>query len=354
MRTRVGVGIHGWGVYIPRYRIKVEEIARVWGYDVSYYVKSLMLKEKAVAGIDEDVATIAVEATKNALKRANIDGSKVGAVYVGTESKPYAVKPTATIVAEAIGATPHVLAADIEFACKAGTEAFQICTGLVASGMVEYALAIGADTAQANPGDHLEFSAASGGAAYVLGPDDSRAVASIEGSISYVTDTPDFWRRELSPYPKHAEAFTGDPAYFRHVVNAARELMNQLGLKTSDINYVVFHQPNGVFPLRAAAMLGIPKEKVLPSLLAPEIGNTYAASSLIGLAAVLDIAKPGERILVVSYGSGAGSDAISLLVKDGIEERKNLAPTVRDYVNDKTYIDYGLYARFRRIIRYVR
>jgi hydroxymethylglutaryl-CoA synthase len=59
-----------------------------------------------------------VEAARNALKMADIDPTDIGAIYVGSESHPYAVKPTATIVAEAIEATPVMTAADYEFACS--------------------------------------------------------------------------------------------------------------------------------------------------------------------------------------------------------------------------------------------
>src|SRR3989304_1756490 len=152
-------GIIGYGAYIPRNRIKVEEIAKVWGADAPSYKKGLMLQEKSVPGPDQDTITMSVEATKRAICRAGIDPSKIGAVYVGSESHPYAVKPSGTTVAEAIGATPDVHCADFEFACKAGSEAMFVCLVLVGSGLIEYGLAIGADTSQGAPGDALEYTA---------------------------------------------------------------------------------------------------------------------------------------------------------------------------------------------------
>ncbi len=83
-------------------------------------------------------------------------------------------------------------------------------------------------------------------------------------------------------------------------------------------------------------------------LLVSEIGNTYAGAALVGLTAVLDIAQPGQRILVVSYGSGAGSDAFDLAVTDRILEVQGLAPTTRDYISRRTPIDYAQYVRMRR------
>ena len=290
---------------------------------------------------------MSVEAAKAALMRAEINPSEIGAVYVGSESHPYAVKPSGTVLAEAIGATPEVHCADFEFACKAGTEAMVAAIGLVGSGMARYALAIGMDTAQGRPGDELEYTAAAGGAAYIFGPAEE-SLAVFEGSYSYVTDTPDFWRRPNMHYPSHSFRFTGEPAYFRHVVSAAEALLAALGRTPADYRYAVFHQPNSKFPRRAAQRLGFTPEQIEAGLLVSVIGNTYAGSSLIGLTAVLDEAQPGDRVLLVSFGSGAGSDALSLLVTERIVERRGRAPSTRDYVRRRKEIDYGTYVRYRR------
>jgi len=341
-------GIHGWGAYIPRYRLPVSEIARVWGWPPHQY-KGLNVQAKAVAGPDEDSTTMGVEAAENAVARARVDPSRIGAVFFGSESKVYAVKPTATIIAEAIGATPSTMASDLEFACRAGSEGLKAAIGLVSSGMIEYGLAVASDTAQAEPGDVLEFTAASGAAAFVVGPRDG-AAAVFESSYTYVTDTPDFWRRAEKPYPRHGEGFTGEPAYFAHIIGAVKGLFEKTGLTPGDFDYAIFHQPNGKFPLRVGKMLGFKPEQLERGLVTPMIGNTYNASALLGLARVLDVAKPGQRILVAPFGSGAGSDAYSLVVTDAIEEARGLAPGVDDYLARAKEIDYALYARFRRIL----
>ena len=342
LKPDFGVGIIGYGAYIPRYRLPASEVARVWKEGVG----GLPIKEKAVAGLDEDVITMSIEAARNALDRAEIDPSKIRAVWVGSESHPYAVKPTSTVVAEAIGATPHTLAADWEFACKAGTEAVQAAIGFVGSRMAEYALAIGMDTAQGRPGDALEYTAAAGGAAYLLGPQD-QAMAVIEGSYSFATDTPDFWRRSDEKYPSHGERFTGEPAYFKHITAAADELMRAMDTNAADYTFAVFHQPNTKFPQRVAKSLGFNSEQIEAGLLVPHIGNVYAGSALIGLTAILDIAQPGDRILLVSYGSGAGSDAISIHTTEALLERRDRAAFTQDYITRRTEIDYATYARYR-------
>lgn len=336
------VDIVGYGAYVPRYRIKVDEIARMWGDDGKSISRGLGIYEKSVPSIDEDTATIAVEAARRAVKTAKIDAKDIGAIYVGSESHPYAVKPTATIVAEAIGATPYLTAADYEFACKAGTAGIQNCMALIKAGMIKYGMAIGADVAQAAPGDALEYTAAAGAAAYIIGND---GIAAINETASFTTDTPDFWRREGQPYPGHGERFTGEPAYYRHIINAARLLMEKVGSKPSDYTYAIFHQPNGKFPRRVAKMLGFNDEQIKNGLLCPVIGNTYSGSAMLGLAATLDVAKAGDRIIMVSFGSGAGSDAFDITVNDSIEsyERQNIIKMIEK----KKYVDYGLYMKYR-------
>lgn len=345
------VGLVGFGVAIPCRRIRTSEIARVWGKDGEKVGAGLGLKEKAVAGFDEDSCTLAVEASRIALETAGIDPQKIGAVYVGSESKPYAVKPTASIVADAIGATPDLTAADLEFACKAGTAGAQACLGMVKAGQIDYGLAVGSDTAQGRPGDALEFTAGSGAGAWLIGA--KNVVAECTHTYSFTTDTPDFWRRQHAEFPMHAGRFTGEPAYFKHVTSAAKGLMQRVGSTPKDYDYAVFHQPNGKFPLRVGAMLGFEKEQLRQGLITPLIGNTYSGASMIGFCSVLDVAKPGDRVLVVSYGSGAGSDAFDFTVTDEIAKKgKRPSKSVFQLCDeDKAYIDYGVYTKHRRKLK---
>jgi len=343
------VGIVGYGAHIPRHRIKVEEIAKVWGADAPSYKRGLELREKSVPPPDVDTITLSVEAAKRALKRAGIDGAQLGAVYIGSESHPYAVKPSGTTVAEALGAVPDCHCADYEFACKAGSEAMFVCLGLVKSGYIDYGLAIGGDTSQGAPSDALEYSASAGAAAFIMGGKD--LIAEIEFTHSYMTDTPDFWRREHEFYPQHAGRYTGEPAYFKHVTGAANALMKKAGAKPGDFQYCVFHQPNGKFPMRVAKMLGFTKEQNLTGWLAPTLGNTYSGASPMGLTAILDVAKPGDRIFMVSYGSGAGSDGFIWKCTDRLAEVQEKATKTRTLLDERlTYVDYGTYAKYRHKI----
>jgi hydroxymethylglutaryl-CoA synthase len=342
-------GIVGYGAYVPRNRIRVEEIARQWGKDPETIRRGLLLEEKSVPGLDEDTITISVEAARDALARAGIDPSRIGAVYIGSESHPYAVKPSGTILIDALGIGPEVHVADFEFACKAGTEAMFVALGLVDSGRVEYALAVGADTSQGAPNDALEYSASAGGAAYIFGKDD--LLAEVLETYSYTSDTPDFWRREGEFYPRHGGRFTGEPAYFKHVLSATRAILTRAGLEPSDFRYAVFHMPNGKFPMQAGRTLGFTKQQLETGWIVPTMGNTYSGSSPTGLAAVLDVAAPGDRILVTSFGSGAGSDSFVLEATALLPQRRERARSLRSMLDGpRRYLSYGEYAKYREKI----
>ncbi len=345
------IGIIGYGSYVPIYRIKVEEIARQWGDNAEAIKNGIKVYEKTVPGQDEDTITISYMAAKYALIRAGIDPKEIGALYIGSESHPYAVKPSGTVVAEALGMVPDIHIADYEFACKAGTEAMFVAYTHVKAGHMKYAMGIGADTSQGAPGDALEYTAAAGGSAFIFGKGD-KVIAEVVDTYSYTTDTADFWRRETRPYPKHGGRFTGDPAYFHHVLSAARGIMEKNGLTAKDFRYAVFHMPNASFPMRAARRLGFTKEQYEVGLIVPYTGNFYSGASPTGLSASLDDAKPGDLILMVSFGSGAGSDAFIFRVTERINEVRDMVPKVWDQIKTprRRYLTYGEYAKFREKI----
>lgn len=342
-------GIVGYGAYVPRKRITSDEIARQWGKDPEVIRRGLLLQEKTVPGIDEDTITISVAAGRAALDRAGIDPQKIGAVYIGSESHPYAVKPSGTVVAEALGIGNEVHVADFEFACKAGTEAMFVALSLVEAGRVEYALGIGADTSQGAPNDALEFSASAGGAAYIFGKKD--LLVEVIDTYSFCSDTPDFWRREGEFYPRHGGRFTGEPAYFKHVLAATRGILNKTKLKPEQFRFAVFHMPNGKFPLTAGKTLGFSKEQMETGWVVPTMGNTYSGSSPTGLAAILDVADPDDLILITSFGSGAASDSFVLKATKLLPERRDRAATVRSMLEGpRRYLTYGEYAKYREKI----
>lgn len=341
----MNVGIVSYGVYVPVYRIKTEEIATAWQQNSEQIKSSLLIEEKSVPAADEDSVTFAVNSARNAIERRGINPCDVNAIFVGSESAPYAVKPTATIVGSALGVNVFCMAADVEFACKAGTASLGICLGLVKSGFAKLGIAIGTDTAQASPGDILEYSAGAGAAAFIIGSDDSKIIATIDDTISIASNTPDFWRRSMQKYPEHAGRFTAEPAYLKHVIAVVKKIFDKYSCSAMDFDYVVFHQPNGKLPLLAAKALGFKPEQFEPGFVVQAIGNAYSASSLLGLSHVLDRAEPGKRILLVSYGSGSGCDAFILKTTQNIINQSDSRFALKKYLNYKKYLTYSEYRR---------
>ncbi len=334
--------IIGFGMCLPNKRIRVTDIALHWQQDGAAVVGGIGVEEKTVPAEGEDAFTLAFEAGRQAIETAKIKPAEISAVFVGSESHPYAVKPTSGMVADALGVHPFSHCADLEFACKAGTAGMQIVDAFVRCKQIRYGLAIGSDTAQAKPGDALEYTAAAGAAAMVIGPEQAKnTLCRIDRTLSFTTDTPDFWRANGSAYPSHGGRFTGDPGYFHHVRTTVQGILEETGMAPKDFQHVVFHMPNGKFPSRIAKECGFTREQMEHGFIVPHIGNTYSACSMIGLAHVLQQAKKDQRILLVSYGSGAGCDAfLFTMLQDG----RTLPPDQRklSYVN---YVELSRRAR---------
>ncbi|UCG37645.1 MAG: hydroxymethylglutaryl-CoA synthase [Candidatus Bathyarchaeota archaeon] len=317
--------------------------------------------ERSIPFLDEDSITAAVEAGKIALVHSGVDHESICKVYVGSESNPYAVKPIAAKVAQVLKLGEEcqeegvqcVDAIDTEFACKAATSMFKDAASLVYYPGFEQlnTLVIGADNSQSaprgEPGGELDLFVGYGGGAFIFGKYD--VIAQFEGWISITSDTPDFWRRDTQAYPSHGGRFTGEPAYFKHVTKAVRKLMDHLKLTPGDVDYFVAHQPNAAFPARVAANLGFKEEQYLPGLRVSNFGNTYSGCSPIGLAAILDVANPDERIIVGSYGSGAGSDAYSFITTTQLINKRKRQRFTINYQADNRFLTHVDYATYRRL-----
>ncbi|MCX8169419.1 MAG: hydroxymethylglutaryl-CoA synthase [Candidatus Methanomethylicia archaeon] len=339
-------GIVGYAIYTSRFRIREEDM------------------ERSVPFVDEDSITAAVEAGKMALIQTRLDGNKIKKIYIGTESNPYSVKPIASKVSQVLDLGENIGdgvrgidAIDTEFACKAATSMFKDAIALskymADKGEEFFTMVMGTDNSQAaprdQPGGELDYFVGYGATAFIIGNTD--VIAEVEGWYSVTSDTPDFWRRDGQKYPLHGGRFTGEPSYFKHTIKAAKKLMDKMGLTAKDIEYFIPHQPNVKFPLRAARRLGFREEQCLPSLKVGKFGNLYSGSSPAGLVAVLEIAKPYEKILLTSFGSGAGSDAYLFTVTPKIvEKRKRLEKFNIEWQCSNPYliyIDYNTYRRFK-------
>ena len=350
MKLTGDIGIASYGAAIPQRRMKVEEVIRVWPHTrLPEITFGLQVSERAVLGADEDTTTLAIDAANQALDRLGDSRDRIGAFYLGTCTDPYASRPTATIIGEALGLRPSTLTADVQFADKSGTAALQICDAMVRAGLAGRALAIGADTINRHtmPGDLEEAYASAAGVAIVVGK--TSVIAEIEGSVTYNTELADSFRIEGDRYIQSGSRLgmmKNDIGVFAHCQTAGAALLGELGAKPVDFRYAVFPQVYGSMPYHAGRELGFQKEQIEPGVVANRIGNCGAASTLLGLARVLDHAAPGERILVVSYGFGAGSDAFSLRITSEINRLRAVkSPTVDDLIGRGQVIDYATASR---------
>lgn len=335
-------GITSYGFYVPQYRIRVADIAAVWGKNAHEIERGLCVMEKAVSTAAEDSLTMAYESSSIAMKNHT---TPIGALFFGTESPVYAVNPSSTILGELLDIGNNYLAYDTQFACKAATGALISAVALVESKQIKSALVVASDKATGKPHDALEYTAASGSVSLIVG--DTNPILLIEAWESFSSDTPDFWRREGIKYPSHGGRFTGKPSYFKHITGAVQALLSKTKSKPEDFTYAVFHMPNGKFPVQIASQLGFSAEQIKKSLIVSELGNSYTASALMGLVATLEYIKPGEKILFASYGSGAGSDAFIFTATPELEKKRLL---FSKKLKGKIYIDYPTYLKCMRII----
>lgn len=338
-------GIVGYGVYVPRFRIKRDEYLKAWGSFGSRGVE-----EKAVAGLDEDAVTMTVESSINALRCAGISSNQLSGMFFASTSTPYAEKLSSSTIVASLDGPSEIFLADLGFSTKAGTAALLSCLDFVSSGRGELGLISASDVLQAMPTDSLEHGLGAGSASFVIGRSD--IAANVEGiHCSSLEIIGERYRKQGELYLRDSgiSAYT-EQAFDQALTISVTGLLTDLGVKAEEFAYAIFQQFDGRIAYDIGRKLGFKDNQISPSMTVTKIGDSGSASPLIGLCAVLDLARPGDRILVASYGSGSGSDAISLVATDQLVERRNRAPLVENYLAKKEYIDYLTYLKFRRIL----
>lgn len=336
------IGITGYGVYVPWYRIKLSEISRAWK------AQGEASGEKSVPAPDEDAFAFAFKAARSAVAHSGTNPSNIGAVYVASTSSPYIERSLASPIVFALGAPRGAIPADLGASPRAATVGMNACIDSIKSGRIKSGLVAGTDALVGGPGDELELYSGAGACAVVIGSDG--VIAEIEDCFSYTTDFVERWRDAKSQYPRLGDGrFVRDHGYMDHVSGAASGLMGKMKLKPADFKHVVLQQPNPRWAADASKKLGFAKEQTAAGTTVPYFGDTGAASVLLGLASVLDTAKSGDRILAVSYGSG-GSDAFSLVVREQIEKKRGKTTAVSEFVKKKEYVDYFTHLRFNKVV----
>jgi hydroxymethylglutaryl-CoA synthase len=341
----MNAGIVGYGVYVPRFRIKKDEYLKAWG---SFSARGV--EEKALLGLDEDAVTMAVESSANALKRAEIVASALNGIFFATTSSPYSEKLSSSTIVASLDGPSEIFLADIGFSTKAGTTAVMSCLDFVASGRADLGLAVASDVPRAMPTNPLEHGFGAGSASFVIGK--NNAIATVEGTHSSSLEIiGERYRRNGHGYVRDSgiSGYT-EQAFNQAVSISVTGLLKKLGVKAEEFAHVIFQQSDGRIPYDIGRKLGFRDSQISHSMTVTKIGDAGCASALIGLCAVLDMARPGERILIASYGAGAGSDSISLVTTERIGEQRNDAPSLENYLEKKEYVDYITYLKYKRML----
>jgi len=282
-------------------------IVRLATYDRNDLAKD---RQGDLAGVDS--LTLAMDAIAR-LVLTNEEKQQLGVVFCRPETRPYAVKAMSASVVGLNGLNPSVFAVDLEFACKAGVTAMAAGFAFIKAGLVDSGLVIASDMPKVLATDALANFVAPGASALLLGREN--VIAEIVDLVSFVTDTPDFWRKQDQDSPEHAGRFTVGCGYEPHLEIVCQQMLVKHSLSVSDFDFVVMHQPNADTPLRLARKLGFTNNQIESGLVFAKTGNAFTATVFLGLKAVLAQALAGAKILLLSYGSGSGSEAVYLLKK---------------------------------------
>ena len=338
----MAVGSSGYAVAVPRLRIKREEYAKAWGTFAAAGVN-----EKSVMGFDEDILTMAAKVAKRALDSASLRPADITRFAFASTSAPYVEKLLSGTILVGLGAPSETFVSDHTSSTRAGTEALLVGYEHVAANPAGKALVAVADAPSASMWDSIEHGMGAGSAAFVLSAD--HAIAELEGHASYVSE---HFGERFRPRDEESVRDLGvrkfnEGSFVTNTTRAASALLKRLGRKPEDYAHVVIQQPDARAPGTVASKLGFTDAQLAAGLVSASLGDLGAASTPVGLAAALDAAKAGDRILAVSYGSGAGSDALSFRV---VSDRKATV-RVNAEVARKEYIEYVQYLKIKGAIR---
>jgi hydroxymethylglutaryl-CoA synthase len=332
--------IFGYGVYLPRFRIKREEFGRVWGTG--------SIKEKSVAGFDEDVVTMGVEAAQNALEDFRVDPSSLEAVFFATSSPPKVNSLLAPLFAMTLGCRSDIRFADFFGIGQGGTAALRGAFDAINSGQITSALVVCSDDITGAAGSGIESSYGAGAVALVIGR--GKGVAQILSSYSYGTYFPYSWRNPSEHFIQNY----GDPrferlyGYEQHVTSAIQGYLVRYKQELNQYQHLILPEPDGRAALDLAKKLKATSTQTARAGIANEVGDLGAAGPFLSLARIFEEAKEGERILLASYGNGASSDVLGfkMLEKTSLKGTRSLI----NYLKRKEYIDYARYARMKEIL----
>lgn len=303
------IGITSYGAYVPRTRLPLSVIGGRPPKEGG--------PEKAVAWNDEDAITLGVQAAIHCLE--GIDRSGIDLLLFASTTLPFHEKQAAALAARVLDLGRDVQTADHTGSTRAGTSALRAAFDAVKAGSARRALVIASDARMAAPKSGMEANLGDGAAAFLIA--DGDAIATLDGFHAVTDEITDVWRPAGHDFVHSWEdRFVVQESYTPNMQRAIAGLLERSEAAIGDYDRVALYAPDARSHGGVARAVGIPKE-ALQSPLFGQLGNAGAAFAPIQLAAQLEAAGPGERLLVVSFGNGA--DATAFRTTDQIEK---LAP----------------------------
>ncbi len=340
------VGITSFGGFVPRLRLNRQTIFQAMGwYNPATF--GIAQGTKAVANYDEDSVTMAVAAAIDCLQGRSRDG--VAALYLASTTMPYELRDAASLVAAALDLPSATRTMDVADTLRAGTGAVLAAVDAVSAGLAGEALVTSSDCRVARMGSLQEHVYGDGAAALLVGKD--HVVAEFKGSHSITADLGDTVRETGQRFDRTwEERWVRDEGYSKLVPEAAGGLLEKLDVKPDEIAKVILPgDPRTQMTL--GKRLGLSPEQGVDPMIGT-MGDLGAAQPIAVLTAALQTAKPGDRILVVSYGQGC--DALLFEVTDAIKDvvgddtsPKGVAGCLDDGEDIQSY---QRYAMFRELI----
>jgi hydroxymethylglutaryl-CoA synthase len=336
-------GICSYGGYVPRYRLNRGVIYASMGWMNPANIANAQ-GEKAVANFDEDSITMAVAAGIDSLK--GFDRSKVEGVYLASTSMPYKERLNAGIVTSALGLREQVRAADFSGGIKAGTTALLTALEGIESKRINNIVVCASDCRLGKPASPQELIFGDAAAALLVG--DSDVIAEFKGAFSTTYDFVDHYRGEFAKFDRQWEdRWIRDLGFDQLVPEAINGLLEKSGLKITDFAKVIYDCHYGAERAKLNKMLGISAEAEQSNLQA-EIGVSGTAHSLVMLVSALEKAKAGDKILLVSFGSGC--DALYFEVTKNINNKKDRNGISGCLANKAALDNYTKYLVWRDIL----
>jgi 3-hydroxy-3-methylglutaryl CoA synthase len=330
------IGIVSIGGYVPRYRLSGKTLASVWGAGGA--------GERAVANYDEDSLTMAADAALNALHGRDV--RRIGACFFASTTPPYLEKSSATLLAAVADLGPETLTADFGGSLRCGTTALRLALDAVKAGTAAEALVAAADVRPVAPGTAEEIQLGDGAGAVLVGSDG--VIASFEGGCSVSREFTDVWRGPGDRYLTVLPDMTFVRAYGldKHIAEAVEGALRVTGRKREDVAKLVLYGPDARTHAALARQLRLPERAMPKEPVIDRAGNTGSASCLLGLAAALEECRPGDQVLVVSYGSGA--EALLFQCTDALARASIHHPVSAQLAQGKPLTHYGKFLAFRR------